>query len=285
MPTALPTLPEPALRDAVRDAVPFLARVVDHGYANAEGGDVANHGSATSIVRHVANYLLASEAIAGAGVPAGADLLDVGCGTAALSAWLADRHGLRLHLADHDPGVLEAAASSFDVAATVTDLAAAPRCAVVTAMEVLEHVPPAEQPAFVAALLDRVADGGVLVISTPDESHYPGGWSGYAPHVGCVTPARLEALLVDAGVADPTVLRLHGGAFELPWWRRLAERVGNRAWAWLQARVPQGAAWLSARVAGRHHGIDVPRDDALFRVSVDPPARGRGGGFVALARR
>jgi SAM-dependent methyltransferase len=177
VPIALPTVPEPVLRDAVRDAIPFLERVVNRGYANSEGGDVAND-------------LAASAAVFGAGVPAGADLLDVGCGTAALSAWLADRHGLRLHLSDHDPGVLAAASASFDVASTTTDLAAAPRCAVVTAMEVLEHVPPASQPEFVAALLDRVAPGGVLVLSTPDESHYPGGWSGYAPHVGCVDAAR-----------------------------------------------------------------------------------------------
>jgi SAM-dependent methyltransferase len=202
-----------------------------------------------------------------------------------LSAWLADRHGLRLHLSDHDPGVLAAASASFDVASTTTDLAAAPRCAVVTAMEVLEHVPPASQPEFVAALLDRVAPGGVLVLSTPDESHYPGGWSGYAPHVGCVDAARLHALLEAAAGAAPAVARLHGGAFHLPLWRRIAERVGNRVWALLQDRTPRVAAWLSERAAGRSHGMDVPTDPALFRITVDPPAHGRGGGFVAVVRR
>jgi hypothetical protein len=78
VPIALPTVPEPVLRDAVRDAIPFLERVVNRGYANSEGGDVANHGSATSIVRHVANYLAASAAVVGGGVSPSGERFEVG---------------------------------------------------------------------------------------------------------------------------------------------------------------------------------------------------------------
>jgi len=276
---------------------PWLAMARGGGASNDEGGDPVSHADPRLLARHLGNYLAAAEVAVDRDVaPADDLLLDVGCGTGAYSAWLADRLGVPLHLADHDPGVLAAAEARFTVARTHLDAGAAPLAGTVTAMEVLEHVPPAAQAGFVTTLVGRVAPGGVLVLSTPDESLYPGGWSGYAPHVGCVTASGLAVLLAGAAPGLPVeVWRLVGGPFDVPAPRRWLEAVGNRAWTALRGLAPG----LAARLADASGGgtavdtedgddgpvLDVGRVPGIDQVRVLPAEHGSGGSLVGVVRR
>lgn len=253
--------------------------------ANDEGGDVAHGGSHQLVVRHVANYQAAVEIAVSTGIPEG-PILDVGCGTAALSAWTAEQLGRELHLSDHQQVVLATAERLFDIAGTTNDLAEAPVSALVLAMEVLEHVPPADQPGFVDALWSRVAPGGLLILSTPDESGYPGGWSGYAPHIGCVSPTQLESLLAAASGEIPWVGRLSGRSFTVTAARRRLERTVNVAWTAIQAKAPA----LAAKAASRGGGAADPltSDDLTpwaTPVDITPWQQGDGVGLLAVIRR
>ncbi|MGH3666577.1 MAG: class I SAM-dependent methyltransferase, partial [Egibacteraceae bacterium] len=228
------------LAGALNEAAPFLAAADaarGEGYVNHEGGDVGGHGTERSLYRHVANYLAAAEVGARAGV-AGA-VLDVGSGTGALAAWVAHRIRARLHLVDRDPAVRAVALAAFPHVTVHPELTDVPSrsAALVMGMEVVEHVAPARQPGFVRALVERVAPGGLLVLSTPDESRYVGGWSGYAPHVGPVDADRLRTLLeqaapgIDATAApDAMVWRLEGDPFHAGLVRRMVQPVANRLW-------------------------------------------------------
>lgn len=279
-PPTTPTVPD------VAAALPFLNRAIarSHDVAlNVEGGDVGGLGSSLLVARHVANYQSAADAVAALGAPDG-PVLDVGCGVGALSAWVADRLGRDLVLCDRDEQVVRFGGETFAVPAE-SDLAAAPLAAVVLAMEVLEHVPPAEQSGFLVALWERVAPGGLLVLSTPDETSYPGGWSGYAPHVGCVSPRRLHRLLVDATGVEPTVRRLEGGPYAMPLSRRVLERVANGAWTTVQRRVPRLARSLASR-SSRADALDLDTvRPAATPFTIVDPAHGTGTGLLAVVRR
>ena len=287
-PTAAPDAPPVArLVPEVSSVLPFLNRiraVPPSDDANDEGGDVAHGGSHQLVVRHIGHYQAAAEIVVATGVPDG-PVLDVGCGTGALSAWTATTLGRDLHLCDHQPGVLATASRLFDVAATTTDLDEATVAPVVTAMEVLEHVEPAAQPGFLAALWSRVAPGGVLVLSTPDESGYPGGWSGYAPHVGCVSPTLLEGLLAATTGGPVWVGRLSGRAYDVSRFRRRLERTVNVAWTRVQDTVPS----LAARLASAGGPAEPLTEDDLrpWATPVDLTAwtRGSGVGMLAVAHR
>lgn len=219
------------------------------GYANAEGGDVAANGSARSLVRHVANYLAAAE-LADYCEPPPA-IVDVGGGTGLLGAWLAARLDTNLHLVDSDSVVRRLADTAFPETTVHADVAELPRSSagMVAAMEVLEHVERADQPAFLRQLVQLVAPGGLLVLSTPDESGYLGGHSGYTPHVGVVDATRLRELLTKVTDSGVHLWRLGGTAFDLPWWQRYALPVGNRVWGRVAASAP-GVVKAATRAAG-----------------------------------
>lgn len=279
-PPTAPVVPD------VASALPFLNRAITRSRdvtLNIEGGDVGGFGSAVLVARHVANYQVAADAVQQLGAPDGA-VLDVGCGVGALSAWAADRLGRELVLCDQDAAVVGFGATTFDVPA-VTDLSEAAPAPVVMAMEVLEHVAPASQAGFLQALWGKVTAGGVLVLSTPDETSYPGGWSGYAPHVGCVSPTQLHQLLADATGTTPTVLRLDSGPYAMSWGRRALERVANTVWTTLQTRAPGLAHRLASR-GGRQEPLDVDAITPAARpFQVVPPERGTGTGLLAVARK
>lgn len=279
-PPTTPVVPE------VASALPFLNRALRgqrDATLNVEGGDPGGFGSPVLVARHVANYQAAADAVAALGAPDGA-VLDVGCGVGALSAWAADRLGRELVLCDQDAAVVAFGGATFDVPA-VTDLDGADPAPVVLAMEVLEHVPPAAHDGFVRTLWSRVRPGGVLVLSTPDETSYPGGWSGYAPHVGCVSPRQLQELLTTATGAQAQVWRLDGGPYAMSWSRRTLERVANTVWTTVQRRTPAVAAALAAR-GGREEPLDVDavRPAATPFTLVDP-RHGTGTGLLAVVRR
>lgn len=283
------TAPWPATAPVVPDvasALPFLNRAITRSRdvaLNVEGGDVGGFGSAVLVARHVANYQVAADAVRGLGAPDGA-VLDVGCGVGALSAWAADRLGRNLVLCDQDAAVVGFGGATFDVPA-VTELAEADPAPVVMAMEVLEHVAPGDQAGFLQALWDKVAPGGLLVLSTPDETSYPGGWSGYAPHVGCVSPDELRRLLADATGVAPSVLRLDAGPYAMSWGRRALERVANTVWTTLQTHTPSLARRLASR-GGRQQALQVDAITPAARpFRAVPPEQGSGTGLLAVARK
>jgi SAM-dependent methyltransferase len=257
------------------------ARAGARGGTNAEGGDPASHASPTLLTRHLGHYLAAAE-VAGKGVDR---LVDVGCGTGAYTGWLGERTGAAITVVDHDPAVLAVAAEVSGATTTALDLAQVEPATLVTAMEVLEHIAPGDQPGFCAALLGTVAPGGHLVLSTPDESLYPGGWSGYAPHIGCVTAGELAAMLVEAGAATVTVFRIVGGPYVTPASRRWVEAIGNRVWTRVRRVAPTLAERLAA--AGSHEDEGAVEVDPIAagvpHVRVVPAEHGRGGSLVAVA--
>jgi len=281
----------PPLRDlaaAVRAAYPYLERAAKArgaAYLNAEGGDVGMHGSHRSVVRHVVHYLAAAELDRSTGLDG--PVLDVGSGVGALAAWMAEHLGAKLHLADHDPRLLAVAVEAFPDAAVYADLddVATGAFRLVTAMEVVEHLRPSEHGGFVQALYRRVAPGGLLVVSTPDETGYLGGWSGYAPHVGCLDPGGLRRLLADCTGQDATVWRLCGEPFRLNAVRRVGEPAVNRVWGWMTSHLPGLAVRLgggAARVAGAartHHEAPVPDD-----VRAVSPLHGEGTGLLGVVQ-
>ena len=110
---------------------------------------------------------------------AGKTALDVGCGAGLLCEPLA-RLGAEVTGVDAAAENIGAArahaqAGGLDVAYHAGELAElqANRFDLVTAMEVIEHV--ADKGAFVHQLQERLADGGLMVISTPNRTNK---WSG-----------------------------------------------------------------------------------------------------------
>jgi 2-polyprenyl-3-methyl-5-hydroxy-6-metoxy-1,4-benzoquinol methylase len=273
----------------VRDEVGRELAAVDAarvaGHANQQGGDVGHHRGERLLVRHLANYAVAAELVKGA---PGGPLLDLGSGTGALGAWLARRLGRPLVCSDHDVAVLAIAATAFPDAAAVADLRDVPpgSVPVVTAMEVVEHVAPAGQATLVRDLADRLAPGGVLVMSTPDERGYLGGHSGFAPHIGTVTFRQLEALLPRGEGWDSRVWRLDGPVFRLTPVTRVLEPVVNRVWGVANRWLPAVADALAARAGARLRDRPprpLPDGDLWVRATQDPD--GPGTGLLAVVTR
>lgn len=276
------------LAQALRDVEPFLRAAHSargDGYVNHEGGDVGGHGTERALHRHVANYLAAAELGERAGLHG--RIVDVGSGTGALGAWLADRLDAELHLVDRDASIRRVALAAFPGVRVHAELDEVPSAsaALVTAMEVIEHIAYDQQPAFARALFARVAPGGLLVLSTPDESRYAGGWSGYAPHVGPLTARALHDLLAAATGGGVRVWRVEGDVFHLGGVRRVVQPIANRAWARLSPllgplseRVAGPAAAL-ATLASRH-----ARPHAPPQVRTVAPSAGAGTGLIGVVR-
>ena len=146
---------------------------------------------------------------------AGKSALDVGCGAGLLAEPLA-RLGAKVTGLDAASELIAAAkahakASELTIdyrAGELTDLEG--RFDLITCMEVIEHV--ADPAAFTAALAERLASNGLLIISTPNAT----GWSKLlmitlAEGVGQIPkgthdfdkfigPERLKVMLADAGL-------------------------------------------------------------------------------------
>jgi 2-polyprenyl-6-hydroxyphenyl methylase / 3-demethylubiquinone-9 3-methyltransferase len=148
---------------------------------------------------------------------AGCRALDVGCGAGLLAEPLA-RLGATVTAVDAAPENIAAARAHAEAGGLAIDY----RCGelgalgltgfdLVTSMEVIEHV--ADKPAFVAGLVSTVAEGGLLVISTPNRTAasrlllvgaaetvgmVPRGTHHWADFIA---PLELSDLLAEAGFA------------------------------------------------------------------------------------
>lgn len=261
-----------------------LREVRERTHRNFDGGDAGHQWDQGLVLRHAVNYAVAVE-YAAAVIEDGA-VVDVGAGAGGFSVWAAGVLGRPLVIVDQDAGHRELASRAFgDVAvhAAMADVEAAP---VVLCMEVIEHVRRRDQAGFAAQLGALVRPGGVLVMSTPDESGYLGGWSGYAPHVATLDAAGLGALL---RVALPgwqvDVVRVDGPGFELSTLGRVGVPVANRVWSVLDTRLPRVTHELAYRVnrLGNHRTAPPSPDPSAF--CVGPADIGEGTGLIARAVR
>jgi 2-polyprenyl-6-hydroxyphenyl methylase / 3-demethylubiquinone-9 3-methyltransferase len=145
----------------------------------------------------------------------GRSVLDVGCGAGLLAEPLA-RLGARVTAIDAAPELIAAAQLHARGQGLDIDYRASPverldgTFDLVTAMEVIEHV--ADPIAFVEALSSRLADGGILILSTPNRTAWsrlvtitlaegsgaiPKGTHDYDQFI---PPERLSAMLDQAGL-------------------------------------------------------------------------------------
>src|SRR6059058_3629043 len=145
----------------------------------------------------------------------GKSALDVGCGAGLLAEPLA-RLGAKVTGVDASSELIAVArehakAMGLDVDYHATDvLEIEGRFDLVTCMEVIEHV--ADPAAFIDALARRLAPGGLLILSTPNQT----GWSklmmitvgeglgripkGTHDFDKFIAPERMKLLLTDAGL-------------------------------------------------------------------------------------
>jgi 2-polyprenyl-6-hydroxyphenyl methylase/3-demethylubiquinone-9 3-methyltransferase len=145
----------------------------------------------------------------------GKTALDVGCGAGLLAEPLA-RLGAKVTGIDAAPELIAVARVHAEAQGLVIDYLPLPveqvggTYELVTCLEVIEHV--AEPLAFLRALVDRLAPGGLLILSTPNRT----AWSKLltitlAEGVGSIpkgthdfdkfiAPDRMKTLLADAGL-------------------------------------------------------------------------------------
>lgn len=145
----------------------------------------------------------------------GRTALDVGCGAGLLAEPLA-RLGARVTAIDASAELVAAASAHASGQGLDIDYRALPverldgTFDLVTAMEVIEHV--ADPMAFVSALSERLAEGGMLILSTPNRTAWsklvtitlaegsgaiPKGTHDYDQFI---PPERLSAMLDQAGL-------------------------------------------------------------------------------------
>jgi len=150
----------------------------------------------------------------------GLRILDVGCGAGLASEWLARRGAIVTGIDAAGAALNAARAHAAAGGITVDYRGGTPESLetdgfdAVLALEVIEHVPPAERPAFCASLARLVRPGGQVILSTLNRTRrsylfaivgaeqilrwLPAGTHDWKLFV---TPAELGALLRGAGLA------------------------------------------------------------------------------------
>ena len=138
------------------------------------------------------------EAMVGAllGPRRGLRILDVGCGAGVMTQHLC-RYGRVLGIDFSAPAIAAARRfapeAEFRVA-SVEDLAAGAGFDVITAFDVMEHIPAAERPAFLAGLAARLDGDGLVIASTPHPA--------YTRHKRAVEPEHLQIIDETVQLAD-----------------------------------------------------------------------------------
>lgn len=157
----------------------------------------------------------------------GLRVLDVGCGAGLASEWLARRGAVVTGL-DAAGAALDAARAHATTSGVMVDYReGTPETLTETgfdavlALEVIEHVPPAERAAFLAGLARAVRPGGWVILSTLNRTprayavaklgaEYLLRWLPVGTHdwKQFLCPGELGALLRDAGIAVTEVAGL-----------------------------------------------------------------------------
>lgn len=261
-----------------------LHDVRERDHRNHDGGDAGHQWDHGLVVRHAVNYAAAVAAARSVADPG--PLVDVGAGAGGFSVWAAAALNRGLVMVDKDAGHRELASRAFgdvEVRASLDGLEPAP---VVMVMEVIEHVPRWAQADFVREVASAVAPGGVLVMSTPDESGYWGAWSGYPPHIATLDAAGLHGLLREQLPGwDVEVVRLNGPEFALSRIGRYGVPVANRLWGTMDSRLPRVTHELSHRVNQLGKRRKAPTPPAPDDYRIDPVGTGDGTGLLARAQR
>jgi len=147
--------------------------------------------------------------------PGPGDLLDIGCGQAALGIRLAAHHAYRYIGVEPDADSYQIAAARLaaaDVPGEIRNgdlkvLEPATRFDVVTAFEVLEHIE--DDKAALDEWVQRARPGGTLLISTPAHQHRYGVQDELVGHFRRYDPPAMEELLKASGLKNIDV-RLYG---------------------------------------------------------------------------
>lgn len=265
----------------------YFHRVPRQSWINRDGADVGCTGSIRNLLRHTANYLVAARLAQDHGCSG--PVIDVGGGVGAFGSWVAASLQQPYWLVEPDPVVRQAAASAFPEAQLFPDVLAVPAeaGAVVLAMEVVEHVPPPDQLDFVRALHRMTAPSGLISLSTPDETGFIGGWSGYGPHVGTLDHEQLSSLLLGGGLRAQ-LWRLQGQPFAMRRHERFTMPVVNRVWTaarWVAPTVLDTAAHHLSSTRALANGWTTGRSlEVEGEVSATAPDTGNGTGLFAAAR-
>jgi len=176
-------------------------------FTNIEGGGIEQQRDGRLQLHHCANYAAALSLLAGRGP--GLKMLELGCGSGALSCTLARLvpPGWHLTATDYSAALIEHARGSHvadNLCFETLDLRAAEpgRLAgfdVVLFLEVIEHLPQEEARRLLRTLHAGLAPGACLVLSTLDRTPFPRPFSGYAPHRIEYTAESLHGFLGDPG--------------------------------------------------------------------------------------
>lgn len=261
-----------------------LDDVRERVHRNSDGGDAGHQWDQGLVVRHAVNYAVAVEQASAVTEPG--PLVDVGAGAGGFSVWASGQLRRSLVVVDQDPSHRELAAKAFADVAVHASMASVDAAPVVFCMEVIEHIHRDAQRAFVGDLGALVRPGGMLVMSTPDESGYIGGWSGYLPHVATLDANGLGALLRTALPSwEVEVLRVEGPGFDLSRLGRVGVPVANRIWSATQRRLPRVAHELSHRASQLGRRRPAPPAPAPQAFGVGSAEQGEGTGLVARAVR
>jgi SAM-dependent methyltransferase len=168
-------------------------------------------------------------------------LLDVGCGDGRLLSLLRGTVPERTGVDPVEAAVRFAGAFNPDAEVVVGTAADVARTFdLVTCVETLEHIPDADLPPFVAALAERVAEGGALVVTVPSAARPV-----HPKHHRHYTRELLVEQLSRHFAAEEVceLFRLGPGT-------RLATRLlTNRLWT-LNARAPRRWIWRWHRRSG-----------------------------------
>jgi len=200
------TLKDTAFRDLVRKVWDGLATLpVAPDFANVEGGGVEQHRDMRLRLHHCANYAAVLAVLGDA--PAGLRLLELGCGTGALSSVFAGLlpQGSRLTATDYSRELVDLASRHYggrNVGFEQLDVrqVAGERLAgvdVVLFLEVIEHLEASDAAALLRRLHAGLPSGARLVLTTLDRSAFSRPFSGYAPHRVEYTHRSMQTFLSD----------------------------------------------------------------------------------------